>query len=307
MSRREAMMAQYKKAATPKRRGTKFDKNNYFSTYLGDGVTSAQRQIRVIEPKGETETPFVEVVGHKKFTDNQWRTFICPKHEKGEACPFCEAREILLAEGSDESKKEAYQFRAIKMYVVKIIDRDNPEHGVKFWRFNHHGKNAGTFDKINAALNMIPENEDPFSTNEGRDVTVSITKDGKNSVVTGVNFSFDKTPLSSDANQTTTWKTDSDGKTWEDVYSVKPYDYLEIIVRGGSPVWEKDETGESGKWVDKDSVTETDETPKEEFDTELTVGSPKTNEDTNITEDDVEKTPEPVTSAVDEEEDDLPF
>lgn len=160
------------------------------------------------------------------------------------------------------------------MYVAKLIDRENPEHGVKFWRFNHHYKNAGTFDKINAAFSALPQNEDPFSTTNGRDMIISISRDGNNSVVTGINFDFTQTPLSSDAEQAAAWKADADEKTWRDVYSVKPYDYLEIVVRGGSPVWQKNESGEGGKWVDKASLEETTtEQPTEEFDSELTMGA----------------------------------
>ncbi len=308
MSRLDAMKEQYKESTSSKKtvkKENKFNEDNYFATFLSDGVNSAQRQIRIVEPKGINESPFVSIMGHKKQVEGQWRTFICSKHEKGEKCPFCEARELLLAQGDDATKKESVQYSAKKMYVVKVIDREHPEHGVKFWRFNHHYKNAGTWDKINAAFAVLPKTEDPFSSTLGRDMIVSISRDGKNSVVTGINFDMVQTPLSEDATQIEAWK--SDDRTWEDVYSVKPYDYNEIIVRGGVPVWKKDASGEGGKWVDKASLTETEKknTSDDDHDSELTIGSTS-----NETSAPVNTTPSNVAPSVDssdEDEDDLPF
>lgn len=307
MSRLDAMKEQYKESTSskPVKKENKFNENNYFATFLADGVNSAQRQIRIVEPKGATESPFVSIMGHKKQVEGQWRTFVCAKHEKGEACPFCEARELLLAQGDDISRKESVQYSAKKMYVVKVIDRDNPDDGVKFWRFNHHYKNAGTWDKINAAFAVLPKSEDPFSATLGRDMIISISRDGKNSVVTGINFDMVQTPLSEDAAQSEAWK--SDDRTWEDVYSVKPYDYNEIIVRGGVPAWKKDASGEGGKWVDKASLLETDktDTSNDDHDSELTIGS-DSNETTAP-----ESAPQSVAPAADssdeDEDDDLPF
>jgi len=279
MSRLDAMMNQYKTNSTPstkKKTSNVFNEDNYFGTFLEKGINSAQKQIRIVEPEGELESPFLEIFGHKKKVDGKWRTFICPKHEKGEKCPFCEAREILLAEGSAESKKESNQFSAKKMYVAKVIDRANPEHGVKFWRFNHHYKNAGTFDKINAANGTLPQGEDPVSSTAGRDMIISVTRDGEISVVTGINYNMSQTPLSSDAEQMAAWKQSAKDKTWEDVYSVKPYEYLEIIVRGGVPMWEKFDTpdaeGKTGKWVDKVEAETQPTTPEAAHDTELSIG-----------------------------------
>jgi hypothetical protein len=326
MSSLKAMMKQYQTNATSSNKpktSKKYDENNYFGTRLADGVNSAQKKVRILEPKGENESPFVEIMGHKKKVDGKYRTFVCPKHEKGEKCPFCEARELLLAEGTPESKKEAGQYGAKKMYVVKLIDRENPEHGVKFWRFNHHYKNAGTWDKIYAATQVLPEDGNPFSSTNGRDMIISITRDGKNSLVSGINYDFSETPLSPDAEQAAAWKASSDELTWNDVYSVKPYEYLEIIVRGGSPYWQKNANGEGGQWIDKASLNEeSTETPSEEHDSELSMGVANAEASATATEtvapapeSAIPSTPAPVTETAkaeapvvdDEEDDDLPF
>jgi len=323
MSSLDAMMKQYETNATSsnkKRKSTKYDENNYFGTRLKEGVNSAQMKVRILSA-GE-ESPFVEIHGHKKLVDGKYRTFVCPKHEKGENCPFCEARELLLAEGTPESKKEAGQYGAKKMYVVKLIDRENPEHGVKFWRFNHHYKNAGTWDKIVAAAKVLPEGSNPFSSEAGRDMIISITRDGKNSLVSGINFDFAETPLSSDSEQAAAWMASANELTWNDVYSVKPYEYLEIVVRGGSPYWQKNANGEGGKWIDKATLTEgsSNPTPSEAHDSELSMGIANTNEATPVAtpvvkpESAIPSTTEPTTETPvatpeveDEEDDDLPF
>lgn len=308
MSRLNAMMEQYKHNSTPSNKKessnkTKYDENNYFGTRLEVGINTAQKKVRIIEPKGENETPFVETMGHKKKVDGKWKTFMCPKHEDGSKCPFCEARDILLAEGTPEAKKQAAEYSAKKMYIVKLIDRENPEHGVKFWRFNHHYKNAGTFDKIYAASSALPANEDPFSSASGRDMIISISRDGANSVVTGINFDYSQSPLEANSELATTWKKTADEKTWRDVFSVKPYDYLEIIVRGGSPIWKKNETGEGGKWIDKAELeTKSSTEPTDDFSSELSIGNTK--ENVSMTQAPQSLVPD---SNESDEDDDLPF
>ena len=323
MSRLDAVKKQYAEnsaARTPKTKHV-FNKDAYFGTFLPEGVSSAQRQIRIVEPKGENDSPFVEIMGHKRQVDGKWTTFICPKHEKGEPCPFCEAREILLADGTAESKEEAKGFSAKKMYIAKVIDRANPEHGVKFWRFNHHYKNAGTFDKINAANGTLPQGEDPYSAVNGRDMIISITKDGKNSVVTGINYNMTQTPLSDDAEQSKEWLDFAHNKDWSDgIFSIKPYDFLEIIVRGGIPQWKKNENGEGGGYVDKADINTALAKPSEPHDTELSMGIANTNATTSTEvketvapqsaiAETVTPVSTPTTAKVEEEEedDDLPF
>ena len=74
MSRLDAMKEQYKESTSskPVKKENKFNENNYFATFLADGVNSAQKQIRVVEPKGATESPFVSIMGHKKQVEGQW-------------------------------------------------------------------------------------------------------------------------------------------------------------------------------------------------------------------------------------------
>jgi hypothetical protein len=294
----DAMLAQYEKNNAPKyeKKSEKvYDLKNYFNTFIKDGINSATKEIRILP--SQDGSPFVEVHGHKVQIEGEWKTFACLKHQKGEACPFCEAREELLATGKESDKELAKKYNARKMYVVKVIDRENEEWGVKFWRFNHDYRKEGIFDKIHGLLTALKTNKDITNVTTGRDLAISIQRNqNKIPVVTSISAQ-DATPLSEDAEQAEKWL--NDARTWEDVYSVRTYDYLEIIVKGGVPVWDKDEK----KFVDKEALkADSSSTQEEEITMGIdnvkanlqaaTVSEPKATETSVTTED---------------EEDDLPF
>ena len=56
----------------------------------------------------------------------------------GEQLSYCvKLDRALLDDGSEKAKELAKGLIARKWYVVKGIDRDNEEDGVKHWRFKH--------------------------------------------------------------------------------------------------------------------------------------------------------------------------
>jgi len=294
----EAMLAQYEKNNAPryeKKSEKVYDLKNYFNTFIKDGINSATKEIRILP--SQDGSPFVEVHGHKVQIEGEWKTFACLKHQKGEACPFCEAREELLATGKESDKELAKKYNARKMYVVKVIDRENEEWGVKFWRFNHDYRKEGIFDKIHGLLTALKTNKDITNATSGRDLAISIQRNqNKIPVVTSIS-ALDATPLSEDAELAEKWL--SDTRTWEDVYSVRTYDYLEIIVKGGVPVWDKDEK----KFVDKEALKSESNSTQEE---EITMGidNVKANlQAATITEPKATET----SVTTEDEEDDLPF
>ena len=59
-----------------------------------------------------------------------------------------EVFEDLMSTGKEADKKLAGNYRSRMFYIVKVIDRDAEEDGVKFWRFKHNYKNEGVLDKI---------------------------------------------------------------------------------------------------------------------------------------------------------------
>jgi hypothetical protein len=94
---------------------------------------------------------------------------------------------------------------------------------------------------------------------------LTINRNQNNVPVVSAVASLDPTPLSEDKEQAAQWL--SDTRTWEDVYSVRSYDYLAIIVKGGTPVWDK----ENKCFVDKATLSETTDEAAN-LESELTMG-----------------------------------
>ena len=271
-----------------------YDLKNYFTTFLTDKQKSATKRIRIL-PTNDGSSPFVEIHGHKMQVEGEWKTFICLKHEKNQDCPFCEAREQLLSNGGDANKELAKKYSAKKMYVVKLIDRDNEADGPKFWRFNHDYRKTGTLDKIFGILQAV--NKDITDATTGRDLLVMIARDQNNRPIVQSISHVDPSPLSENADLAAEWL--SDDRTWEDVYSIKPYGFLEIVVKGGVPTYDK----EAKKWVDKASVTVPEEVAKLDEELSLGVSNVKANVKTTTS-----VVAQPATTEAEEEEsDDLPF
>jgi hypothetical protein len=295
MSSLDAMLAQYSKVSkgSSSSANSGFDLKNYFTTYLPDGTNSLRKRVRIVPTNGES--PFKEVMAHKAQIDGQWKTLFCPKHEDNEKCAFCEAREALLASGTEADKELAKGYGSRRVYVVKVIDRDDEDHGIKFWRFNHDYRNTGTLDKIMGIIQSVGHDISDVET--GRDLTININRDQNGRPQIASIVQDDKTPLSDDAEKAKAWAEDE--RTWRDVYSVKSYDYLKIVVRGGVPTWDK----ENEKYIDKNAVSsETTEAPAEDKGSELTVGeSVETPAPTNT------ETPSSAPEASGEKADDLPF
>jgi hypothetical protein len=287
-----AMLKQYENSSNSftKTETKVYDLKNYFTTYLKDKEKSATKRIRIL-PTADGSSPFVEVHGHKMQVDGEYKTFICLKHEKGEDCPFCEAREALYASKKETDKELSKKYSAKKMYVVKLIDRDNEADGPKFWRFNHDYRKTGTLDKIYGVLQAV--NKDITDPVTGRDLLVMLAKDTNNRPVVQSISHVDPTPLSDDATQSSEWL--SDTKTWSDVYAFKNYDYLEIIVKGGTPTWDKD----AKKFVDKAAIVDSSES--DNLDEELSLGVQ--NVKSNVTTSSASSAP----FVADNADDDLPF
>lgn len=289
-----AMLAQYESKNKPqyeKKSEKVYDLKNYFNTFIEKGVKSGTKTIRIL-PTADGSSPFVEVHGHKIELNGEWKTFACLKEEKGEPCPFCEARDLLNATGTDANKELAKKYKAKLMYVAKVVDRDNEDEGVKFWRFNHDWRKEGIYDKIHGLVNAIKK--DITDVNTGRDLMLTINRNQNGVPVVSAVASLDASPLSEDATKVAEWT--GDARTWEDVYSVRSYDYLEIIVKGGTPAWDK----ELKKFVDKASLkTE----GGDNLDAELTMGVE--NVKANVQAASATETPAPAAATT--ESDDLPF
>lgn len=289
----EAMLAQYAKNNEPKFTKTEaksYDLKNYFNTFIPEGVKSGTKQVRIL-PTTDGSSPFVEMHAHKIKVDGKNATFPCLKHEKEEACPFCEAYDALRATGKESDKELAKNYRARKMYIVKVIDREKEEEGVKFWRFNEDYTKQGVYDKTMSIINALKK--DITNAETGRDLFITITRNDRGiPIVSGI-ASLDPSELSENAEQKAEWL--SDTRVWSDVYATRDYNYLEIIVKGDTPVWDK----ELKKIVGKSELKPSSNTAE----TEITLGV----ENVKASIQTAVKMEIPEESSDEEMEDDLPF
>jgi len=265
----EAMLADYAKTLVPKFapkvEANVFNENNYFTIYdMKEGVQSAEKEIRIL-PDANGGSPIAEVWIHETTVDGKKAKFPCLKHLKDEACPFCEAREELLATGTETNKEFAKRYRARKYHIVKLIDRANPDHGPKFWRFPDAYDKKGPYDMIMGVVKGLKKHQAIMDPNEGRDLTLMIGRSDRNVPTVSSIVAQDSDVLSEDAELQAKWL--ADDRTWEKVFSVKNYDYLEIVVKGGVPVWDK----ELKQFVDKNGVKAV-EAELPEGESEITMG-----------------------------------
>jgi hypothetical protein len=256
-----AILKQYEDNTTKKqvKKEKTFDLKNYFSTFFPKTEKKAKKVIRILPAADGESSPFVELHVHSVEINGEYKKFVCLKHTYDKPCPFCQAREQLYSKtdtdeatgkvfNKSESQIEsdravAKKYNSRKMYVVKLIERGKEDEGIKFWRFNHDSRGSGVMDKIMILLEEEGYFIDP---KEGKDITIHLGRDQKgNASITSITANKEMTPVSADDTQSKEWL--ADARTWEDVYGVKSYEYLEIIVKGGEPMWDKD----ASKFVDK--------------------------------------------------------
>jgi hypothetical protein len=310
----ESILAEYNEnSKNASSGGGQVDMSKYFSTFLKQGVNEGIKTVRLL-PGKDGATPFTTIHIHTKKVGNQWRKFVCPKHEKNDDCPFCEAYDLINAKGTEEQKKTSYVYRAKKAYVMRLIDRDNEGEGVKFWRVNHNSKKSGYYDSIISLFKLYAA--DLSNPDNGRDLAISIERNDKDiPTVTNI-IARDVSPLSADKEEAHRWL--STTETWEDVYKIKSYDYLKILVMGEEPEWDN----VSKTYVAKGKANATPQ-PSQNFNGDLekeitmggsaTTAAPTTPQPQSQAPEASVPQSEPVQSAPqskvdeDEEDDDLPF
>lgn len=255
MSTFDAVLAQYEKnkqatSGNANRVSQEDRMKKYFTTVLPKGSTGEERRIRIL-PTSDGSSPFKEVYFHEVQVDGKWVKLYDPRQE-GKRSPLHEVYEGLMMTGVDSDRELARQYRSRKFYIVKVIDRDNEQDGVKFWRFKHNAKGDGVLDKIFPIFKNKGDITDPIS---GRDliISLSLTKAGTGKEYTSISSVIpeDKSPLHEDETISKKWIEDE--LTWSDVYSKKPEDYLEMVARGEVPRWDSD----TKKWISNLQAEET--------------------------------------------------
>jgi hypothetical protein len=213
----------------------------YFAALLKDNEKQGQRRVRIL-PTTDGSSPFKEVWFHEIQVDGKFQKFYDPGKNDNERSPLNEVYEELMSTGRDSDKQLATQYKARKFYIVKVIDRDNEQDGVKFWRFKHNYKQEGILDKI---IPIWKAKGDVTDADNGRDLILELTKakTPKGAMYTVIQTVMydDPAPTHEDKETMDAWVNDE--LTWEDVYSKKPVEYLEAIARGETPRWDSEKGG----------------------------------------------------------------
>lgn len=253
MSSFDAVLAQYEKnknatSGNANKVSQEDRMKKYFTTVLPKGSKGEERRIRIL-PTKDGSSPFVEVYFHEVQVDGKWVKLYDPKQE-GKRSPLNEVYDSLMQTGLDSDRELARNYRSRKFYIVKVIDRDHENDGVKFWRFKHNAKGDGVIDKIFPIFRNKGDITDP---EKGRDLILSLTltKAGTGKEYTTINSVIpeDAGPLHEDASVAKTWADDE--LTWSDVYSKKGEDYLEMVANGEVPRWDSNQN----KWVSSNNTT----------------------------------------------------
>lgn len=242
----DAVLAQYEQSTQSSTNSTsKMSSEDrmkkYFAAILKDNEKQGQKRVRIL-PTTDGSSPFKEVWFHEIFVDGKWQKFYDPGKNDNERSPLTEVYEELMSTGKESDKQLATQYRSRKFYIVKVIDRDNEQDGVKFWRFKHNYKQEGILDKVIPIWKAKGDVTDP---DKGRDLILELTKaktpKGAFYTVIQTVMYDDPSPISEDVNQMADWV--GDELKWDDVYSKKAVEYLEAIARGETPRWDSEKGG----------------------------------------------------------------
>lgn len=313
-----------------------FDAKNYLNVKLNSekGEKSKELRVRILPIDGESSTPFKKIYVHpvrvpKDISSTGFKSYICIEktdgidNEKyGHKCPFCELnREAYKksVEATDPVDKDRYKKLSLAMIakeacIIRLIDRSAEEDGPKFWKFN---VKLDKTDPKNVIKSLYKsrleesreegEEENILDIYKGKDFKITISQsesrgednDNKNKNKTSVNIiDYGKNkPLSNDEETIKKWVFDP--KKWNDVFSIKPYDYLAIIINGGTPWYDK----ETNKWVNKDDFDKSKKEVIAKVDKEIEEA------DSKYRKDEMPKEDKSVinTVLVTDDDDDIPF
>jgi hypothetical protein len=236
----EAALAQYEKNTQPSSSSQRISSEErlkmYFAAILPKGQTSGMKRIRILPPLEGQDLFWTEKYFHEVQVDKKWVKLYDPAQD-GERSPLNDVGDALKMTGSEADRKLAGQYKARKFYILRVIDRDNEQDGVKFWRIKHSLKNDGAYNKI---MDLIKaKKEDITNPETGRDLTLTLTviknpMGGEYTAITSV-IPEDRSPLSDNQEQKNLWVDNQ--LTWQDAYSKKPVEYLQGVAEGYIPKW----------------------------------------------------------------------
>jgi hypothetical protein len=255
---------------------TNFDAKNYLDTRLKKGELKKEIKIRLLpNPNEPGFSPFIKVQTHtlsklpEAISKSGFKSYICLENSNvdtekfGKKCPFCELRRTAYNESvkeTDPAKKKSLQELSInniprETVIMRVIERGKENEGPKFWKVNISRRGDDAYSLIkNLAERLHKEGlengveENLYDSFKGRDIILTISgsdnaKDNKTTIT--VTQALSQSPISKDEALMSSWIYDE--KKWNDVFAVKPYEYLSIISKGEIPWFDR----ETGKWVSK--------------------------------------------------------
>jgi hypothetical protein len=284
----DRIKASKKKETQQRKKKVGFDVKNYLNVKLSEGETTKKITIRILKltPDSETNEPLMKVI-HTHYLPSEKKSFICAKQTENlpanikRECPFCDNRDDAekMQKGASEAVwnkyKEIYkQNGSMINYIVRVIDRDDEDFGVKFWKFSEPAyKLIDGLREDNKADGI-----DIFDYENGKDLVITVENVKGNSKITSITAKNKQTPLASTKERIN--ELVSDEKLWSDVYGIKPYEYLELLIQGKEPFFDKAQ----GIWVEKDAKIE--DTTDEEFEDDYHLSEEESEYESGIGKDD---------------------
>jgi hypothetical protein len=287
---------------TTKKKNNVFDVKNYLNTRIPKGETEVTRVIRLLPMDLETGNPFAIVHIHNvkvpqdlvEAGKKPFKNYICLAkndnidHERfGNKCPYCELNQKAYHQSQKETdpviKKNLIEISCAnlskKAVICRCIERGKEDEGVKFWMFNLRNDKTDPYNQIIKLASLRKENaerrgrtENILDIYEGRDLAITFTE---GTAAPKVVDDGDRSPLSDNEALMKQWIFDE--KKWQDVFTCKPYEYLELVAQMKTPWFDR----KQNKWVDKETLTQpkNDEVEDineqiDEVKTELTTNNP---------------------------------
>ena len=263
-------------------RKVEFNEKNYLNVRLKPGKSVRKIKVRILPITPTASTPFLVLKTHSLKVDSAisksgYKSFIClddPHLEQDSLkpkCPLCAKADELFAESKKETNevvrktlfKSACSYKTKETFVVRVIDRDHEDEGVKFWRFNAHSDGTGCYDKLmdiyeNRKQESIEAGDSEpynvFDLNNGKDFIITLKLNpSTNKTSIEIGDAGRGTPLSDDYEKAMSWINDE--KTWNDIYAAKSHEYIQIVANGEIPVYSKEEQ----KWIARPKDNKEDE------------------------------------------------
>ena len=245
-----------------------FDMRNYLDFSIPEGQTSREITIRLLPISHKTPTKYFQIVHIHNIKVNSdlkpnksgRKGYICLNKSDLQAkskCPICEIQDNLWQQWHAETEKakkdeivnQIKDLNTRKYCIVRCIERSNEKDGPKFWRIPIRNDKTDVYHKIL----LLAETRNKEGKEAGVDVNILSLHNGRDLKITftegtGAPTVVDKgisTPLSSNEEEFNNWFYNE--KKWDEVFTVKPYEYLQLAFNGETPWFDKI----SQKWVSK--------------------------------------------------------